>query len=80
MLTSLAPVVYNCNPTDSGGREQEDHDLKPAWTNSSGDLISKIPDTKRARGMAQVVECLPNKCKALNATPPVLPNKKRGRI
>jgi hypothetical protein len=28
-------------------QETEDHGSKPAWTNSSGDPISKIPNTKK---------------------------------
>jgi hypothetical protein len=34
-------VAHTCNPSYSGGREQEDHDSKPAQANSSGDPISK---------------------------------------
>jgi hypothetical protein len=30
-----------CNPSDSGGRDQEDHGSKPAWAKSSQDPISK---------------------------------------
>jgi hypothetical protein len=36
-----------------GGRDQEDCGLKPAQENSSRDPISKIPNTKRADGVAQ---------------------------
>jgi hypothetical protein len=50
------------NPSYLGGRDQEDHGLRPAQENSSQDHISKIPNRKkRAGGMAQVVECLPSK-------------------
>jgi hypothetical protein len=28
-------VGHNCYPSYSGGRDQEDHGLKPAWANSS---------------------------------------------
>jgi hypothetical protein len=34
-------VAYTCNPSYSGSRNQEDHGLKPAQENSSGDPISK---------------------------------------
>jgi hypothetical protein len=27
-------VAHACNPSYSGGRDQEDHGLKPAWANS----------------------------------------------
>jgi hypothetical protein len=36
-------VAHVCNPSYSGGRDQEDHGLKPAQANSSQDLISKKP-------------------------------------
>jgi hypothetical protein len=41
--------------------------LKSAWANSSRDPIFKIPNTTRAGGVAQVVECLPSKCEALSS-------------
>jgi hypothetical protein len=31
----LALVAHVCNPSYSGGRDQEDHSLKPAWANSA---------------------------------------------
>jgi hypothetical protein len=30
-----APVAHACNPSYSGGRDQEDRGWKPAWANSS---------------------------------------------
>jgi hypothetical protein len=54
MITGSAPVAYTCNPSYSGGRNQEDHGLKPAWTNSSLRPYLKKPFTKnRAGGVAQ---------------------------
>jgi hypothetical protein len=41
-----APVPHTCNPSYSGGRDQEDHGLKPALTNSPQDPISNKPITK----------------------------------
>jgi hypothetical protein len=38
---SWALVVHTCNPSYSGGRDQEDHSSKPAQANSSWDPISK---------------------------------------
>jgi hypothetical protein len=32
---SKVPVAHACNPSYSGGRNQEDCSLKPAWANSS---------------------------------------------
>jgi hypothetical protein len=29
------PVAHTCNPSYSGGRDQEDRGLKPVWVNSS---------------------------------------------
>jgi hypothetical protein len=31
------PVTHACNPSYSGGRDQEDHGSKPAWANSLRD-------------------------------------------
>jgi hypothetical protein len=46
--------VFTCNPSYSGGRDQEDHDSKAAQTNSSRDPISKkTQHKKRAGGLAQ---------------------------
>jgi hypothetical protein len=52
---STAPVTYACNPSYSGGRDQEDLGLKPARANSLWDYFEKNPSQKRARGMAQDV-------------------------
>jgi hypothetical protein len=49
-------MVQAYNPSYLGGRDQEDHGLNPAWANSSQDHVSKIPNTKRAGRLAQVVE------------------------
>jgi hypothetical protein len=32
---SLAPVAHACNPSYSGGRDHEDHGLKPTWESNS---------------------------------------------
>jgi hypothetical protein len=49
ILECLELVVHACNPSYSGGRDQEDHCLKPAQANSLKDPISKIPITKNKR-------------------------------
>jgi hypothetical protein len=46
ILRSQVPVVHTCNPSYSGGRDQEDGSSKPAQANSSGNPISKNPITK----------------------------------
>jgi hypothetical protein len=47
---SLESMAHACNPSFSGGRDQEDHGSKPAWANIMGDPVLKIPITKRAAG------------------------------
>jgi hypothetical protein len=42
-----ALVAHACNPSYSGGRDQEDPVSKPAQANSSGELISNKPITKK---------------------------------
>jgi hypothetical protein len=44
-------VAHACNPSFSGGRDQEDHGSKPAWANSSCDSISKTLHKNRADGV-----------------------------
>jgi hypothetical protein len=65
-----------CNPSYSRGRDQEDHGSKPAWANSSRDSISKIPITKRAGRVTEVVECLPSEAEALSSNPSTTTTKK----
>jgi hypothetical protein len=45
LRNSWALVAHTCNPSYSGGRDQEDHNLKPVWANNSQDPISKISNT-----------------------------------
>jgi hypothetical protein len=58
-------VAHTYNPVYSGGRDQEDHNSKPAQANSSQDPISKIPNTKKAVGIVQGIgpEFKPQYCK-----------------
>jgi hypothetical protein len=55
MKGNPAPVAHACNPSYSGGRNQEDHSSKPARANSSRDPILKNLSHKRAGGVAQGV-------------------------
>jgi hypothetical protein len=41
-----ALVVHTCNPSYSGGRDQEDCNLKPAWVNSLRGPILKNSSQK----------------------------------
>jgi hypothetical protein len=50
-----ALVVHTCNPSYSGGRDQENRSSKPAQANSLRDPISKNPSPKRAGGVVQGV-------------------------
>jgi hypothetical protein len=49
------PVAHTCNPSYSGGRDQEDLSSKPAWANNPRDPILKKPITKKDCVMAQSV-------------------------
>jgi tRNA A22 N-methylase len=40
-------VAHTCNPSYTGGRDQEDRSLKPAWANSLRNPILKKPFTKK---------------------------------
>jgi hypothetical protein len=42
-----------CNPSYSGGRDQDDHGSNPAGANSSQDPTLKKPNTKRAGRVAK---------------------------
>jgi hypothetical protein len=53
---SWAPVAHTCNPSFSGGRDQEVLSSKPAWANNSGDPISNTTQN-RAGVMDQVGKC-----------------------
>jgi hypothetical protein len=60
-------VAHAYNPSNSVGRDQEDHSSKPAWANSSQDPSLKIPITEK-----RWVEWL--KAKSLSSSP--TPEKK----
>jgi hypothetical protein len=46
-------VAHTCNPSYSGGRDQEDHVLKPAQANSCKTLSWKTLHKNRAGGVTQ---------------------------
>jgi hypothetical protein len=46
-LLGVASLTHACNPSYSGGRDQEDRSSKPARANSSWDPISKKPIRKK---------------------------------
>jgi hypothetical protein len=65
-------MAHICNPSYSGGRDQEDCNLKPAQANSSQDPISKNPITK-----IRLVEWL--KVKDLSSSSSTEKEKKRNK-
>jgi hypothetical protein len=70
-------VAHACNPSNTGGSDQDDQGSRPAQTNSSQDPISKIPNRKkRAGGVDQEVEHLPSKCEILSSNPSIKKKKK----
>jgi hypothetical protein len=50
---SPAPAAHACNPSYSGGRDQEGHSSKPAQASSVGPYLEKNHHRKRASGVAQ---------------------------
>jgi hypothetical protein len=48
-------VAHTCNPSYSGGQDQEAHSSKPAQENNSWDPILKNPSQKRTGGVVQGV-------------------------
>jgi hypothetical protein len=54
-IMSWTPVAHTCNPSYSGGRDQEDCGLKSAPANSSRPHLETHPSQKRAGGVAQGV-------------------------
>jgi hypothetical protein len=65
-------VARACNPSYSGGRDQENWGSKPPWANSLRDSISKKPITKKKKthGVAEGVgpEFKPQHCKENHIT------------
>jgi hypothetical protein len=49
-------MAHACNPGFLGGRDQEDHSLKPAWANGFSRPYLENTQNKRAGEMAQVVK------------------------
>jgi hypothetical protein len=63
-------VAHICNPSYSGGRDQEDHSSEPLRTNTSRDPTLKNPSQKIG-----LVEWL--KVKALSSSPSTAQKKKK---
>jgi hypothetical protein len=75
-------VVHACNPSYSGGRDQEDHGSKPAQANSLQDLIlGKNPQKSGLAELLIVVEYMLSKCEALSSNATTTKKKKKaGRV
>jgi hypothetical protein len=58
-------------------RDQEDSSSRPAWASTSQDLSQKYRTQKTAGGVAQVIEILSSKCKALSSNPSTAKKKKK---
>jgi hypothetical protein len=71
-------VVFTCNTSFIGGVSRkitvQGHLSKKYKTLSEKGLKQK---KKKARGVAQVVEHFPNKCKALSSNPSIVKKKKK---
>jgi hypothetical protein len=66
-------VAHTCNPSDSGGRDQEDRSSKPNRENNLRDPISKTPITKKKKKAGRVAQSV-----GLSSTPST--TKKGGDI
>jgi ribosomal protein S19E (S16A) len=66
-------VTPACNPSYSGGSDQEDRGSKPAWASSSPDpILKKTLQKKKKKGL---VEWL--KVKALSSSPRTAKRKRK---
>jgi hypothetical protein len=73
---SWVQVPHTCNPNYLGGWGQENHGSRSTQENSLWDAISKITRPKWTGGVAQAVEHLLCKLKALSSTPSCTKDKK----
>jgi hypothetical protein len=72
-----APVAHACNPSYSGGTDQEDRGSKPVQANSSQDpILKKTHHKKRLVEWLKWQEQLLGKCEALISNPSAAPHKK----
>jgi hypothetical protein len=60
-------AAHTCTSSFLRGWDQEDYGLRSAWANSSQDSIFKITGAKWTGGVAQAVELLLCKHKALSS-------------
>jgi hypothetical protein len=67
------PVAHACNPSYSGGRNQEDRGSKPSWANSLQDCILKI----EKKGKKKKDWWSGSRCRALSSNPSTGKKKKK---
>jgi hypothetical protein len=88
-IPGQALVAHTCNPSYSGGRDQEDRSLKPARENNFQDPISKKPITDKGLMEWLKVEALSsnpstakhkNKNHKTQRTTTIKKNKRRCRV
>jgi hypothetical protein len=77
--TSHILVSHAYNPRYIEGRDQEDQSSKPAMAKQIvyKTLPQKYPAQKKIGRVAQVVDCLPNKCETLSLNPRTSKKKKK---
>jgi hypothetical protein len=56
IVLSWVPVAPSCNPSFSGGRDQEDWNLKPARANSLRDAFSKKKKKITKKGLVELLK------------------------
>jgi hypothetical protein len=69
-------VAHSCKASCLGGWDSEDQGSRTAWANSLWDSMSKINKVKWTESVAQVVERLLCKCKALSSSTSILSPQK----
>jgi hypothetical protein len=67
-------VAHTCNPSYSGGSEQEDRDSKPVEQIVHKTLSQKTQH--KTLGETQVLQCLSSKCEDLSSKPQYCQKKK----
>jgi hypothetical protein len=74
----LTPVLvaHACNPSYLGVRDREDRGSRPAAVNKVRPYLKNTQHKKRAGGVAQMVQHLPSKHKALSSNPSTKKNFK----
>jgi hypothetical protein len=76
-------VAHACNPSYSGGRDQEDYSLRPVWAKKKKkrererETVSKIPNTqKKSWWSGSSCRALLSNCEGLGSNPSTVKNKK----